>query len=233
MELIKIKYHKGQKAVSAKELYLYLGYDKSQWSRWSAKNIARNQFAINHEDYERLDIMSNGNKTHDFALSIDFAKRLSMMAKTEKGEIARKYFIECENKLNKSLSLPDFSNPAIAARAWAEQYEQKMIAEARLKDQSPKVQFAESILETNTCISVANMAKMLGFGQNRLFMALREYKILMTGGSRHNIPYQRYIDAGYFEVTERSWKSESSDGITFVTKVTPKGQQYLSNKFGK
>lgn len=106
-ELIKITESNGKKAVSARELYEKLGYDSSQWARWHKKNITENQFAIENEDYAQLDIMS---RTIDFALSIDFAKKLSMMARTEAGEKIRDYFIEVEKKakeLTKPLSLLD------------------------------------------------------------------------------------------------------------------------------
>ncbi len=103
MELIKIQENdKGQKVVSARDLYLFLGYDKSQWSRWFKKNIIENQFAFENQDWVGFDIVSNGNETTDFALTLDFAKRISMMARTEKGEEVRKYFIDCENQLIES-----------------------------------------------------------------------------------------------------------------------------------
>ena len=81
-ELIKITEDvAGNKIVSARELYQKLGYDLSQWSRWYKKNIVNNNFAIENEDWVGFDIKSNGNDTKDFALRLDFAKRLSMMAK--------------------------------------------------------------------------------------------------------------------------------------------------------
>ena len=99
-ELIKITEHDGIQTVSAKELYQFLGLSQSQWKRWAIKNIMRNQFAIEHEDWSSFDIVSNGNETQDFTITIDFAKRLSMQAKTSKGEEVRQYFIACEKKLN-------------------------------------------------------------------------------------------------------------------------------------
>ena len=104
-ELIKITEKDGKKAVSAKELYDYLGYEKSQWSRWYAKNIFGNKFAIESEDYVTVDIKSNGNLTKDFALTIDFAKKLSMLSRTDNGEKARQYFIECEKQLNDKMTI--------------------------------------------------------------------------------------------------------------------------------
>lgn len=100
MELIKIQENdKGQKVVSAKDLYLFLGYDKSNWASWSKKNIINNDFSIENIDYVGFVVSTNGNETTDFALTLDFAKRISMMARTEKGEEVRNYFIDCEEQL--------------------------------------------------------------------------------------------------------------------------------------
>lgn len=104
MELIKISENSGRKVVSAKELYEFIGYDKSNWSKWFPKNITENQFAIENVDYQTFVLITNGNETKDFIISVDFAKRLSMMARTKKGEQARLYFIECEKQINKPLS---------------------------------------------------------------------------------------------------------------------------------
>ena len=103
-ELIRITESNGKQAVSARELYEKLGFDLSQWSRWYKKNITGNRFAIRKQDYIELDTMS---RTQDFAISIDFAKRLSMMARTETGEQIRNYFIEIEKRATKPLSQLD------------------------------------------------------------------------------------------------------------------------------
>lgn len=110
-ELITITETNGKQAVSARELYERLGYDLSNWKRWYQKNIINNSFAVENEDYIPLVIRTssdkNGNTTIDFALSIDFAKRLSMMARTETGEQIRNYFIEIEKRATKPLSQLD------------------------------------------------------------------------------------------------------------------------------
>jgi phage anti-repressor protein len=100
-ELIKVATNsQGERVVSARELYEFLGMNNAVFARWSKKNIEENQFAIENEDWAMLNIMlSNGNQTKDYALSLDFSKRISMMARTEKGEQLRNYFIECEKAL--------------------------------------------------------------------------------------------------------------------------------------
>jgi anti-repressor protein len=83
-------------SVSARDLYLDLGMDKSQWSRWFKSNIVENEFFKDGIDYLGFDIMSNGNETRDFAITIEFAKHIAMMAKTQRAHDYRNYFIECE-----------------------------------------------------------------------------------------------------------------------------------------
>ena len=105
-ELIKVTEQNGEQLVSARELYDFLGYDKSQWSRWSNKNIVNEEYFTENQDYQSFDTMSNGNLTTDYIITIDVAKELSMMARTEKGKEARQYFINCEKKLKEIIQKP-------------------------------------------------------------------------------------------------------------------------------
>lgn len=95
-DLIKIS-DKG--LVSAKELYLGLGLRKQNWSRWYPINIERNDFFKKNVDYIRVPLNEEGNETMDFAISIEFAKHIAMMARTEKSHEYRNYFIKCEKEL--------------------------------------------------------------------------------------------------------------------------------------
>lgn len=97
--IINIEEKNGKQAVSARELYSKLGLDLTNWSRWSKKNIEKNEFALEGVDYEGFVIMTNGNKTTDYALSIDFSKKLCMLARTIAGEKIRQYFIDVEKTI--------------------------------------------------------------------------------------------------------------------------------------
>ena len=238
-ELIKIEEKDGKQAVSARELYLFLDYNISHWSRWSKKNIVDNQFALNLTDYVGFTQMVNGNIVNDYALTLDFAKKIAMMANTKRGEDARNYFIECEKKAKEINTLPNFSNPAIAARAWAEQYEAKMIAEARIEKQNkeikelePKGEFYDSVTGSNDTIDIGQVAKVLnkGIGRNKLFQLLRDNSVLM----RNNQPYQNYIDRDYFRVIESEYqKADGSTHISLKTVVFQKGVEYISKLIDK
>ena len=101
-ELIKITTNdEGQQLVSARELYLGLGLDKSHWKRWSKQNIETNEFFKENVDWIGFATMANGNEINDYAITIEFAKHIAMMARTAKSHEYRNYFIECE-KIAKS-----------------------------------------------------------------------------------------------------------------------------------
>lgn len=92
----------GKHIVSARELYIDLGFEEKNWARWSKQNITGNPYAFEGEDYITLVIMTSekrGNYAQDYGLTIPFAKKLAMLAKTEAGNHIREYFLECEKKV--------------------------------------------------------------------------------------------------------------------------------------
>jgi phage anti-repressor protein len=97
--------------ISARLLYDFLGLNAKVWARWSKKNIVENPYAREHEDWEGFlpDVenpiphASGGRPTQDYVLSLDFAKRLAMMARSAKGEEARLYFLACERHAQAAL----------------------------------------------------------------------------------------------------------------------------------
>lgn len=102
-ELIKITTNnEGQQLVSARELYLGLGLNKAAWSRWHKTNIQSNEFFEENIDWVGVQHDVEGNETMDFAISIEFAKHIAMMTRTEKSHEYRKYFIECEKVLKEN-----------------------------------------------------------------------------------------------------------------------------------
>lgn len=99
-ELIKINTNEeGKQLVSARELYLGLGLNKSNWSRWYPTNILKNEFFNKNTDWIGVRRYDEGNEIQDFAISLDFAKHIAMMARTEKSHEYRNYFIKCEKVL--------------------------------------------------------------------------------------------------------------------------------------
>lgn len=137
-------------------------------------------------------------------------------------------FNEMEKQLaNKNtLALPDFSNPAEAARAWANEYEAKQKALAENAIMKPKADFYDTVVSTESLLSMGDTAKLInkkGVGRNNLYKILKARKILMAD----NIPYQQYIERGYFKVVESYYMAGDNKVITKTTYVKQKGVDYI------
>lgn len=116
------------------------------------------------------------------------------------------------------------------ARKLAEQ--EKEIANKKIEQQKPLVDFANQVSDTTDLIDMKTMAKLLkddniNIGRNRLFEFLRMKKILMSD----NQPYQQYVDAGYFKVNEYTYTNSFGQTKTNrQTFITGKGQLYITKK---
>lgn len=118
---------------------------------------------------------------------------------------------------------------------------QKTIEEqnAQIERMRPKEIFADAVATSKQSILIGQLAKLIcqnghSIGQNRLFQWMRDNGYLMKSGNNYNMPMQRYIEQGLFEIKERSIKNpDGSVKLTRTTKVTGKGQQYFINKFLK
>ena len=101
----------------------------------------------------------------------------------------------------------------------------------------PKEVFADAVATSKTSILVGDLAKLIcqnGYqiGQKRLFEWLRSNGYLIKSGSSRNMPQQRYVEQGLFEVKESNFQNpDGSVRITRTTKVSGKGQIYFINKF--
>ncbi|HCO6044439.1 TPA: phage antirepressor KilAC domain-containing protein [Escherichia coli] len=116
-----------------------------------------------------------------------------------------------------------------ALRLAADLAEQKMQLENQLAIAAPKVEFADRVGEASG-ILIGNYAKVVGIGPNKLFAWMRDHKILIASGSRRNVPMQEYMDRGYFTVKETAVNTNHGIQISFTTKITGRGQQWLTRK---
>lgn len=113
----------------------------------------------------------------------------------------------------------------------------RLALEAQAESDKPKVLFADAVSASHTSILVGDLAKLLrqngvDIGQNRLFSFLREKGYLCSQGERYNLPTQRSMDRGWFQVKETTINQPNgSVRITRTVKVTGKGQQYFINLF--
>ena len=218
-ELIKVTEQNGEQLVSARELYEFLELDKSQWARWTKKNIE--EIFEENQEYQRLDIVSNGNNTTEYILKLDVAKELAMLSRSEKGKEIRKYFIELEKAWN--------SPEKIMARALQIANHQIETYKQQIEYQKPLVEFADKMLGSKDSLLIRVYAKLLNdeglkIGEKKLYSWFRDNGYL----NRNNEPYQQYME--YFEVKVSTYDTAFGTKTNTTTLIKPKGQLYFFKK---
>lgn len=143
-----------------------------------------------------------------------------------------------DNKLEEWLIDPTHMIEALTALK--EEREKVRALERKREEDRPKVVFAESVEVSQTSILVGEMAKLIkqstgyDIGQNRFFEFLRDNGYLHCTGSQKNLPTQRSMASGWFEIKEGV--HVSPNGVSILTrtpKITGKGQIYFINLFHK
>lgn len=132
----------------------------------------------------------------------------------------------------------ELSGSELMAKALIEAQSVLAAKDKQIQEMKPKVVFADAVATSHTSILVGELAKILkqngiDMGQKRLFAWLREKGYLIKRqGTDYNMPTQKAMELGLFEIKEGSYVNGSGVNITTKTpKVTGKGQQYFINKF--
>jgi len=112
----------------------------------------------------------------------------------------------------------------------AELAKQNEEAQRQLAIAAPKAEFADRIASADKGVQLGNFAKSVGLGPRKIFSILREIKILMAGGERHNLPFQEFIERGYFQVRQGSYEANGETRISHTPLITGKGEQWLTKK---
>lgn len=242
-ELIKITEQNGKSAVSARELHKFLEITE-RFSNWFERMLQYG-FTENHDftSVKSFTLVNNGaqRELEDYALTLDCAKEIAMLQRSERGKTARQYFIECEKQLRAKeqahQQIPQSFSEAL--RLAAEQAEKIEAQQKQLQAQAPKVLFADTVIGSQSSCLIGELAKLItqkGYeiGEKRLFKWLRENHYLGTRGEYYNIPNQQYIEQGLFELKKGTRSGNGGVMHTTITpKVTGKGQVYFVNKFLK
>lgn len=237
-ELIKINYEAETPTVSARDLYAGLEIT-DRFSRWFERMSAYGFTEGNDfTSVKSSTLVNNGAEREitDYQISVDMAKQICMLQRSEKGKQYRQYFLDLE----KAWNTPE----QIFARALKladKEIEKLKSSNAGLLEDvqrmKPKEIFADAVSASHTSILIGDLVKLLkqnGYetGQKRLFEKLRAEGYLMKSGISKNMPAQKAVDMGLFEVKETTIANpDGSVRVTRTTKVTGKGQQYFINKF--
>lgn len=232
-----IRVDENSMTISARDLHEALEIQKrfSAWFEANAKGF------VEGEDFTSVPtstVVNNGasRELEDYQLTVDMAKHLCLMSHTEKGKECRQYLIDLEKAWNTPEQIMARALK-IADRKINHLAEQNKALAADNEQMKPKALFADAVASADTSILIGDLAKLIRqngvlIGQKRLFAWMRDNGYLMKCGTSYNMPTQKSMELGIFEVKERTIQNpDGSARITRTTKVTGKGQQYFVNCF--
>ena len=233
--LIPINYDAEQPTVSARELHAGLEI-KTAFKDWFPR-MTTYGFEIGKDFCSKMSESTGGRPATDYQISVDMAKQICMIQRSEKGRLYRQYFLDLEKAWNtpeqifaRALKLADRKIESLKSDNAA------LIED--VERMRPKEIFADAVATSHTSILIGDLAKLLkqngvDIGQKRLFQWMRENGYLIKRkGSDYNMPTQRSMELKILEIKESTINNpDGSIRINRTTKVTGKGQQYFINKF--
>ncbi|ADQ83082.1 phage antirepressor KilAC domain-containing protein [Riemerella anatipestifer] len=229
--LIKITEQNGQQAVSARELHSFLEITE-RFSSWFER-MCQYGF-VENIDYQGCEFFNTlANQTlKDYALTLDTAKEISMLQRSEKGKQARRYFIECEKKLRTgAYALPQTF--AEALKLAAQQAERLELQQAELKKQAPKVAYYEEVLQSESTYNTNQIAKELGMSAITLNKKLQDLKVQYRQGGTWLL-YHKYQNKGYTKTKTHTYTDTKGATQTSMQTVwTEKGRLFIHEALSK
>jgi|AntDeeMinimDraft_5_1070356.scaffolds.fasta_scaffold23679_1 anti-repressor protein len=233
--------------VDARELHGFLG-SKQDFSHWVKAKVVNNPFFQGGMDYCLLDNINErtgrgGQNKIDYDLTINTAKKVSMAEQTEKGNDARDYFLSCEYvaKGIADRQLPDFTNPAIAARAWADEVDQKLLAESQCKKLSNTILGQAPIVKAHSRIAVAEGSLNMTASAKHLQVRPIDLKTILTSekwiyrraGNKNWLGYQNKVQQGLIEHKITTVSRDGNERVYEQFRITPKGLLKLAELIEK
>ena len=232
-ELIPISENNGQRAVSARDLHAFLE-SKQDFSTWIKNRIEKYDLVENVDYVAAPQIYGTANGGHstrlEYALTIDAAKELSMVEGNEKGKMARKYFIACEQKLKEvpvqqQYQLPQTYLEALKALVVAEEEKQQLALENKVM--KPKAEYFDNLVDRNLLTNIRDTAKQIHIPQNKFVSLLLEHKFVYRDAKRKLKPYAEYIPL-YFEMKDFERNGHADTQLL----INPKGKEAFRLMWG-
>lgn len=232
-ELFNVTTNGDKLTLSARELHKELNI-AGRFSRWF-EQMSEYGFEENVDftSVQNCTVVNNGaiRELQDYQITLDMAKEIAMLQRNEKGKQIRKKLIELEKAWN--------SPEKVMARAL--DIAHKTIANLQIENEEmkPKAFFADAVKASDSSILIGDLAKLIkqngtDIGQKRLFERMRNDGFLMKKGASKNMPTQKAMEKGLFEVKERVVSNpDGSTRITRTTKVTGEGQVFFINFYCK
>lgn len=235
-ELIKITEQNGNQAVSMKDLYTFLEV-RENWTDWTKRMLG---YGFDENvDYEAVSVFRQhpngigGTTVKDYALSLDCAKEISMLQRSERGKMARQYFIECEKQLRSGkYALPTTYKEALQSLLIEVENNERLQAQndlqrIELQKQAPKVAYYEDVLTSKSTYNANQIAKELGMSAVTLNKRLHELKVQYKQGGQWLL-YHHHQDKGYTKTVTHTYTDSQGETRTSSSTVwTEKGREFI------
>ena len=228
-ELLKVNYDNERITLSARELHEFLEI-KTKYKDWFPRMCTYGfDENVDYRAMAQKRATAQGNETTyvDHEITLDMAKEIAMIQRSEKGKEVRQYFLELERRWNSPEAVMNRALEYSRKQVKALMEEKQGLIEEN-KELKPKALFADAVSASNESILIGQLAKLIrqnGYeiGQNRLFEWMRENEYLIKKGERYNQPTQKSMDLGLFEVKETF--NEKTQWSGTQTLITPKGRE--------
>lgn len=218
-----LRFDVDSQTISARELHERLNI-KTAYKDWFPR-MCEYGFIEGTDFCSKMSESTGGRPAMDADISIEMAKEICMIQRTPEGREVRQYLITLEQAWN-SPEIVMARALKLANKTIDNLKYENMTLIAENADLKPKAEFFDAVTDSKTAISMGDVAKVLdlGVGRNKIFELLRKKKVLQN----NNIPYQTYIDNGYFRVIEQKYdKGCGETCINLKTLVFQKGVDYI------
>ena len=184
--------------VNARELHTFLE-SKQDFSTWIKNRIADYDF-VENQDFVRFHKKMEANNATliEYAISLDMAKELSMVERNEQGKQARKYFIECEKRLQ--ATMPQTYLEALEALLASEKA--KLTLEQQASINAPKVAHYDRVVARTNLVNATHVASKLKLSAVKLNRHLCELGVYNQAVKRGKVFNTWFIDKGYGEMKQ-------------------------------
>ena len=226
-ELMKVQVKNDRQLVSARDLHKGLGL-KGRFSRWFKTN---SELFTENEDFYKCTsstVVNNGavRELDDYLLTIEMAKQLAMMARTEKSKLYREYFLDLERKWNSPEMVMhralEFSN----ARIEQLKLENKNL-NIQLEESNKKASYLDLILGDPTPILITQIANDYGYSAVAFNRLLKKFKVQRRVNGQW-ILYRAFMGKGYTSTKSKTYEDHHGKLRTKIYTVwTQKGRRFI------
>lgn len=230
----------GEPVVSSRQIAESFGKEHKDVLR-AIENIKAQNCALTSMFFETTYTAGTGKSYPMYLMNRD-GFSLLVMGFTGKAALEWKLkYIQAFNAMEKQLATPQLSRSELMAQALIAAHDELEHKDRQIAELTPKGIFADAVSASKKSILVGELAKLLcqngvQIGQNRLFSWMRERGYLIKDPKRsdYNMPTQRAVEQGLFEIKETTVvHSDGHTSINKTPKVTGKGQIYFVNQFVK